>query len=74
MSAYYMRILPETLVRSIPPKTKTHDYCTSPIMRKASRAIFPLGCCRWSFLELVRYGIRKADDPTIVSTVKVIER
>jgi glucoamylase len=28
---------------------------------------------RWGFLELVRYGVRRADDPVIVDSLKVID-
>jgi glucoamylase len=71
---YFMRILPETIGQEHPAEDKD-----SRLLHIANHALgeqsdfSARNVVDGGFLELVRYGIRKADDPTIVSTVKVID-
>jgi glucoamylase len=71
---YYMRILPEQVDQKHPAEDKEsrvlHIKNHGPDERAdfAARDVVDGG-----FLELVRYGIRKPDDPIILATVKVID-
>jgi len=73
-STYFIRILPEKIRQEHPAEDKD-----SRLLHIANHApgeqsdFLARDVVDGGFLELVRYGIRKADDPTIVSTVKVID-
>jgi glucoamylase len=74
ISTYYIRILPEKIGQEHPAEDKD-----SRLLQIANHApgepsdFLARDVVDGGFLELVRYGIRKADDPTIVSTVKVVD-
>ncbi len=74
ISTYYMRILPEQVGQEHPAEDK--EARTLHIKNHApdERSGYPAkDVVDGGFLELVRYGIRKADDPVIVATIKVID-
>ena len=74
ISTYYMRILPEHVGDENPaenPESRTLQIKNIPPGQPNE---FPAkNVVDGGFLELVRYGIRSADDPVIVNTVKVID-
>jgi glucoamylase len=74
ISTYYMRILPEKIGQEHPAEDKDSRLLHIANHAPGEQSNFPArNVVDGGFLELVRYGIRKADDPTIVSTVKVID-
>jgi glucoamylase len=74
VSTYYMRILPEQIGQEHPAEDKD-----SRVLHIANHALdeqsdFPASnIVDGGFLELVRYGIRRPDDPIVVATIKVID-
>ncbi|HYK93678.1 MAG TPA: glycoside hydrolase family 15 protein, partial [Thermoplasmata archaeon] len=72
---HYIRILPadpSAITTPIDPDTAEIDLANQPPgadSRFPARDIVDGG-----FLELVRYGVRRPDDPTIVASVEVIDR
>ncbi len=73
-SAYYMRILPERVGQEHPAEDKESRVLHIKNLAPGEQADFPArNVVDGGFLELVRYGIRKPDDPIIVATVKVID-
>lgn len=74
ISRYYRRILPEQVGDSNPaenPERRTLQIKNIPFGQQSE---FPAkDVVDGGFLELVRYGIRSAEDPVIVNTVKVID-
>lgn len=74
VSRYYRRILPEDVGDVNPaenPEQRTLQIKNIPAGRQSE---FPANdVVDGGFLELVRYGIRSAEDPVIVNTVKVID-
>ena len=74
ISTYYMRILPEQVGQEHPGEDKESRVLHIVNHARGERTDYPArNVVDGGFLELVRYGIRKADDPMIVSTVKVID-
>ena len=73
-SRYFMRILPEKIGQEHPAEDKDSRLLHIANHAPGEQSDFPardvVDC---GFLELVRYGIRNADDATIVSTIKVID-
>jgi glucoamylase len=71
---YYMRILPELVGEEHPAEDKE-----SRVLRIANRApgevdAFPArDVVDGGFLELVRHGVRAADDPVVLNTLKIID-
>jgi glucoamylase len=73
-SNYYMRILPEKIGQERPAEDKDSRLLHIANHAPGEPSDFPArNVVDGGFLELVRYGIRKADDPTIVATIKVID-
>jgi glucoamylase len=73
-STYFMRILPEKIGQEHPAEDKDSRLLHIANHAPGEQSDFPArDIVDGGFLELVRYGIRKADDPTIVSTLKVID-
>jgi glucoamylase len=71
---YFMRILPETIGQEHPAEDKDSRILHIANHAPGEQSDFSArNVVDGGFLQLVRYGIRKADDPTIVSTVKVID-
>ncbi len=74
ITRYYMRILPEHVGDPNPaenPESRTLHVKNIPYGQSHE---FPAkDVVDGGFLELVRYGIRAADDPVIVDSVKVID-
>jgi glucoamylase len=73
-STYFMRILPEKIGQEHPAEDKDSRLLHIANHAPGEQSDFPArDVVDGGFLELVRYGIRKADDPTIVATIKVID-
>jgi glucoamylase len=74
ISTYFMRILPEQVGQEHPAEDKEARILHIKNHAPDERSDFPAkNVVDGGFLELVRYGIRKADDPAILATVKVID-
>jgi glucoamylase len=74
INTYYMRILPEQVGQECPAEEK--EFRMLHIVNRApdEPSDFPArNVVDGGFLELVRYGIRKPDDPIILATIKVID-
>ena len=73
-SRYFMRILPEKIGQEHPAEDKDSRLLHIANHAPGEQSDFPArDVVDGGFLELVRYGIRNADDATIVSTIKVID-
>jgi glucoamylase len=73
-STYYMRILPEQVGQEYPGEDKESRVLHIANHAAGEQADFPArNIVDGGFLELVRYGIRRPDDPTVVATLKVID-
>ena len=73
-SKYFMRILPEKIGQEHPAEDKDSRLLHIANHAPGEQSDFPArDIVDGGFLELVRYGIRNADDATIVSTIKVID-
>jgi glucoamylase len=73
-STYYMRILPEQVGQEHPGEDKGSRVLHIANHAAGEQADFPArNIVDGGFLELVRYGIRRPDDPTVVATLKVID-
>ncbi len=71
---YYMRILPERPDNPDPDEDPNHGNVTIANRPPGEQHVFPAkDVVDAGFLELVRHGIRKADDPLIVDSLKVID-
>jgi glucoamylase len=69
-----MRILPEQVGQENPAEDKESRVLHIANHAPGEQADFPArDIVDGGFLELVRYGIRKPDDPIILATVKVID-
>jgi glucoamylase len=74
ISTYFMRILPEKIGQEHPAENKDSRLLHIANHASGEQSDFPArDVVDGGFLELVRYGIRKADDATIVATIKVID-
>jgi glucoamylase len=74
ISTYYMRILPEQVGQENPAEDKESRILHIVNHAPGEQADFPArNVVDGGFLELVRYGIRKPDDPIILATLKVID-
>jgi len=72
--AYYMRILPEQVGQEHPAEDKESRVLHIANHGPGEQSDFPArNVVDGGFLELVRYGIRRPDDPTVVATLKVID-
>jgi glucoamylase len=73
-SPYYMRILPEQVGQERPAEDKESRVLHIANHAPGEQSDFPArDIVDGGFLELVRYGIRKPDDPIVVATLKVID-
>jgi glucoamylase len=73
-SRYYMRILPEEVGQENPGEDKELRVLHIANHAPGEQSDFPArNVVDGGFLELVRYGIRRADDPTILATINVID-
>ncbi len=69
-----MRILPEQVGQEHPAEDKESRILHIANHAPGEQSDFPArNIVDGGFLELVRYGIRSPDDPTIVATIKVID-
>ena len=74
IAKYYMRILPEEVGAANPAEGKEERLLTIKNLPPGQQNQFPAkDVVDGGFLELVRYGIRAADDPIIVNTVQVVD-
>ncbi|MFC5862358.1 glycoside hydrolase family 15 protein [Acidicapsa dinghuensis] len=74
VSTYYMRILPEQIGQPHPGEDKELRMLHIANHAPGEPCDFPArNVVDGGFLELVRYGIRRVDDPIIVDTIKVID-
>jgi glucoamylase len=73
-STYYMRILPEQVGQEHPAEDKESRVLHIANHAAGEQSDFPArNIVDGGFLELVRYGIRRPGDPTVVATLKVID-
>ncbi len=73
-STYFMRILPEQVGQEQPAEGKESRILHIANHASGEQCDFPArNVVDGGFLELVRYGIRRPDDPTVVATLKVID-
>ena len=73
-STYYMRILPEQVGQEHPGEDKESRVLHIANHAPGEQCDFPArNIVDGGFLELVRYGIRRPDDPTVVATLRVID-
>jgi len=71
---YYRRILPEDVGDANPAENPEQRALKIKNIPSGQQSEFPANdVVDGGFLELVRYGIRAAEDPVIVNTVKVID-
>jgi glucoamylase len=74
IQTYYMRILPEQVGQEHPAEDKESRVLHIANHAPGEQSDFPArNIVDGGFLELVRYGIRRADDPIITATIKVID-
>lgn len=74
VSRYYMRILPEQVGQEHPAEDKEARVLHIANLAPSQGSDFPApDVVDGGFLELVRYGVRRADDPIILDTVKVMD-
>ena len=73
-SPYYMRILPEQVGQEHPSEDKESRILHITNHSSSEQSDYPArDIVDGGFLELVRYGIRRPDDPTVVASLKVID-
>jgi glucoamylase len=73
-SPYYMRILPEQVGQEHPSEDKESRILHIANHSPSEQSDYPArDIVDGGFLELVRYGIRRPDDPTVVASLKVID-
>ena len=71
---HYIRILPVDVNDPFPPEDPNLGFIALANRPPGSRWRFPAKeIVDGGFLELVRYGIRKADDPLIVDSLRVLD-
>src|SRR5581483_1287385 len=74
ITEYYMRILPENVGAESPAENPEGRTLKIKNLRSDQQSEFPAkDVVDGGFLELVRYGIRSANDPVVLNTVKVID-
>jgi glucoamylase len=74
ISQYYRRILPEHVGDAHPAEDPEKRALKIKNIPSGQQSEFPANdVVDGGFLELVRYGIRSAEDPVIVNTVRVID-
>jgi glucoamylase len=71
---HYIRILPERADNQTPEENPNKGNITIANRRSGAPCVFPAkDVVDAGFLELVRHGVRRADDPIIVDSLKVID-
>ena len=71
---HYIRILPERADNQTPEENPNKGNITIANRATGAQCVFPAkGVVDAGFLELVRHGVRRADDPIIVDSLKVID-
>jgi glucoamylase len=71
---HYIRILPERADNQTPEENPNKGNITIANRRPGAPCVFPAkDVVDAGFLELVRHGVRKADDPIIVDSLKVVD-
>jgi glucoamylase len=74
VTRHYIRILPESPDNPRPGEDPNQGSITIANLQPGARNIFPSKeIVDAGFLELVRHGIRKADDPIVVDSIKVVD-
>ena len=74
VARHYLRILPERADNPCPLEDPNQGNITIANRPPGSQNVFPAKeVVDAGFLELVRHGIRKADDPIIVDSLKVVD-
>ena len=71
---HYIRILPERVDNQSPAEDPNQGNITIANLRPGAQNVFPAKeIVDAGFLELVRHGIRSANDPIIVDSLKVVD-
>jgi glucoamylase len=74
VTRHYMRILPERADNASPEEDPDHGSITIANRPPGEQNVFPAKeIVDGGFLELVRHGIRRPDDPLIADSLKVID-
>ena len=74
IARHYLRILPERADNPCPLEDPNQGNITIANRQPGARNVFPAKeVVDAGFLELVRHGIRKADDPIIVDSLRVVD-
>jgi glucoamylase len=74
ISRHYIRILPESVDNPHPEEDPNQGVLTIPNRPPNAQYKFPAkDIVDAGFLELVRYGIRKADDPLMIDSLRVVD-
>jgi glucoamylase len=74
VARHYLRILPERPDNPNPDEDPNHGNITIANRRPGARNVFPAKeVVDAGFLELVRHGVRRPDDPIIVDSLKVVD-
>jgi glucoamylase len=72
---YYIRILPADINDSVPVENPNLGMLTLANIEPGQRATFPAKeIVDGGFLELVRYGVRSASDPTVLDSIRVVDK
>jgi glucoamylase len=71
---HYLRILPERADNPEPAEDPNQGYITIANLPPGAQNVFPAKeIVDAGFLELVRHGVRRPDDPIIVDSLKVVD-
>ncbi len=74
VARHYMRILPESADNPTPEENPNRGNVTIANRQPGAQSVFPAKeIVDAGFLELVRHGVRKPDDPLIVDSLKVVD-
>lgn len=71
---HYIRILPEDITNPCPDEDPNCGLLTIANRAPGTQSVFPAKeIVDAGFLELVRYGIRRPDDPLVVNSLRVVD-
>jgi glucoamylase len=74
VARHYLRILPERADNHSPDEDPNKGDITIANLRPGAQCVFPAKeVVDAGFLELVRHGVRRPDDPIIVDSLKVVD-
>ena len=74
VTRHYMRILPASADNPDPDEDPNQGNITIANLQSGTRNVFPAKeVVDAGFLELVRHGVRSADDPIILDSLKVVD-